>query len=94
MTVDGRTLTHIIDPRTGRPVEHGLGSVTVVHPACVTADAWATALYVLGEDEGFRYAERNGVAALFLTTTDEAVRRRATSRYRALSKAGTDPEGP
>ena len=43
-TVDGKTVTHILDPRTQSPVAHGLGSVSVVHPSCMKADAYATAL--------------------------------------------------
>ena len=43
----GRRYGHILDPRTGWPAE-GLLSVTVVTPRAVDADAWATALFVLG----------------------------------------------
>jgi thiamine biosynthesis lipoprotein len=63
---DGRTVTHIIDPRSGQPVSHGLGSVSVIAADCTEADALATALYVLGWDEGFEFAERSNIAALFL----------------------------
>jgi len=63
---DGRTVTHIIDPRSGQPVSHGLGSVSVIAADCTEADALATALYVLGWEEGFDLAEREGFAALFL----------------------------
>ena len=40
----GRRISHTIDPRSGRPVEHGLASVTVIRPTCAEADALATAL--------------------------------------------------
>ena len=49
---NGRRVQHIIDPRTGVPVEHGLASVTVVAQDCITADAYATALMVMGVKEG------------------------------------------
>ena len=49
---NGRRVQHIIDPRTGFPVEHGLASVTVVAQDCITADAYATALMVMGVKEG------------------------------------------
>lgn len=62
----GRRLSHTIDPRRGRPVEHTLASVSVVAPTCLEADAWATALNVLGPVEGLAAAEREGLAALFL----------------------------
>jgi thiamine biosynthesis lipoprotein len=63
---DGVRISHTIDGRTGRPVAHSLASVTVIHPSCTTADALATALNVLGPDEGRRLVEREGLAALFL----------------------------
>ena len=59
---EGRWLSHLIDPRTGRPVEHGLASVSVVHPEAVWADAWATALIVLGPERGPAVAAREGLA--------------------------------
>ncbi len=63
---DGRRYSHTIDPRTGRPVSHRLASVSVFDALCVRADGYATALMVLGEDEGLRFAVDNGLAALFL----------------------------
>lgn len=44
---DGRRLSHILDPRTGWPAQ-GLVSVTVIAPSAMSADAWATAFFVLG----------------------------------------------
>jgi len=54
--VDGRRYSHSIDPRTGHPVAHDLVSVTVVHPSAMLADAWATALTVLGAEQGMAVA--------------------------------------
>lgn len=64
--IDGRRISHTIDPRTGRPVSHDLASVTVVHASVAAADAWATALLVLGPGEGLALARREGLAALFI----------------------------
>lgn len=64
--VDGRRISHTIDPRTGRPVAHGLASVTVVHESAAEADAWATALMVLGPEAGLVLARQRGLAALFI----------------------------
>ena len=66
MDLDGKRYSHTIDPRTGRPVEHRLASVSVVHPSAMWADGLATALNVLGPEAGFELAEREGLAALFL----------------------------
>ena len=58
----GRDYAHTLDPRTGRPLDNGVASVTVLHPSCMLADAWATALTVLGP-AGMALAEREGLAA-------------------------------
>jgi thiamine biosynthesis lipoprotein len=65
--IGGRRVSHTIDPRSGRPVQHSLAAVTVVHSSVAAADAWATALMVLGPDEGMALARRQGLAALFIT---------------------------
>jgi len=62
----GRRWSHIIDPRSGRPVEHATASVTVVAADAMTADGLATALLVLGADAGLRFARRHDVAAYFI----------------------------
>ena len=54
--VDGQRVTHILDPRTGRPLAHRLASVTVIDALAVRADGFATALMVLGADEGMALA--------------------------------------
>ena len=66
----GERLTHVIDPRSGRPVQHGLASVSVVHARAAVADAWATALMVLGPGEGLRVAEAEGLAVYLIERTD------------------------
>ena len=62
----GRRLSHVLDPRTGQPVTHGLASVTVVAAGAARADALATAILVLGPEAGFRFAQDQGIAALLL----------------------------
>lgn len=64
--VDGRRVSHTMDPRSGAPLQGGLASVTVVAAHCVDADAYATALMVLGEDDGRALARRLGLDALFV----------------------------
>ncbi|MGB5817661.1 MAG: FAD:protein FMN transferase [Thermoanaerobaculia bacterium] len=63
--IDGRRISHTIDPRTGHPITHRFTSASVVTSECVQADAWATALLVLGPD-GIDLAEDLGLAAFFL----------------------------
>jgi thiamine biosynthesis lipoprotein len=45
----GRRVSHIIDGKTGKPIDHQLVAVTVLHESTMLADAWATALLVVGE---------------------------------------------
>jgi len=63
---DGRSYGHTIDPRTGWPVNHGVASVTVLHENCMMADAWSTALTVLGPARGMCIAEAKQLPALFV----------------------------
>ena len=67
---DGQVYSHTIDPRSGAPVSNGLASVTVVHEACMAADAWSTALTVLGPEAGLALAERLGLAVRFVSRAD------------------------
>lgn len=62
----GRRYGHTLDPRTGAPVTHSLASVTVIHDHCMQADAWATALTVLGPEAGPALARRLHLSALFV----------------------------
>lgn len=63
---DGVRISHTIDPHTGRPIAHRLASVSVIHDQCAIADAYATALMVMGPDKGYDFAQRKGLAALFI----------------------------
>jgi len=88
--VDGRRYSHTIDPRSGYPVAHALTAVTVVSDTAAMADALATALLVLGPDEGFEFAERASVAAAFLIREGDdelAIRRSTAFDARAVDKA-------
>jgi thiamine biosynthesis lipoprotein len=67
---DERRYTHTIDPRSGAPVEHAPVAVTVVARDAMHADAWATALTVLGEAAGMAVAEREGLAVRYLARVD------------------------
>ena len=63
---NGRHYSHTIDPRTGWPVDNGVISATVLHPSCMLADAWATALTVLGADAAQALAARHSIAAYLI----------------------------
>jgi thiamine biosynthesis lipoprotein len=62
----GLRLSHTMDPRRGAPLLTSPASVTVVARTCAEADAWATALMVLGAEAGADMARKQGLDALFL----------------------------
>ena len=70
VTVEGRQLSHTMDPRRGAPLLSSPASVTVIAPSCAEADAWATALMVVGPEAGAALASRQGLSALFLLRDD------------------------
>lgn len=70
-TVGGRTVSHTMDPRRGAPLVNDLASVSVLAPTAMAADAWATALMVLGCTRGAALADNLGLRALFVTIAGE-----------------------
>lgn len=64
--IDGIRYAHTIDPRRRGPLAGGPGAVTVLAQTCMAADAWATALLVLGPTAGGEIASRLGLEALFI----------------------------
>ncbi len=81
---DGTRYSHTIDPRTGRPVEHALASASVVHETCAIADAYATALMVLGPDDGLRWANENNIATLLLVYRGTELQEHPSTAFRDL----------
>ena len=65
------------------PVEHTLASVTVIHPEAAWADAWATALNVLGPVDGPALAEEQALAAYFNVRADEGFENFVSDPFRA-----------
>ena len=73
--VQGLRLSHTIDPARGAPLLSSPASVTVVARSCAAADAWATALMVLGPERGAAIARQCGIDVLFLMREDGASER-------------------
>lgn len=80
----GRRYSHILDAKTGKPVDHQTVSVTVVNDSPTMADAWSTALLCLGADKGKDIAEKAGIAALFITETDNGLAELTTSAWKTM----------
>ncbi|OZT74335.1 FAD:protein FMN transferase [Vreelandella boliviensis] len=79
--VDGQRFSHTIDPRTGRPVTHQLASVSVFHPSNAWADAWATALLVVGEEDAIQMALDNSLKVLMLVREGDEWRSIASPEF-------------
>ena len=80
----GQRYSHTFDARSGAPVRHSLAAVTVADAQVLNADGLSTLLMVLGPEEGYTFAERNGLAAFFIVRQGEGFVTRATPRFEAL----------
>ncbi len=64
---NGRKYHHILDPKTGYPVDNELAGVTVISESGIMSDALSTACFVLGTEKGSALAEAYGCKAVFVT---------------------------
>jgi thiamine biosynthesis lipoprotein len=88
---DGQRYCHELDPRTGTPIRHRLASVSVVASDCGFADAMATALIVLGPEQGYALAAAQNIAAYFIMREpDGSFTDRHTSAFAELG-VGASP---
>lgn len=69
--VEGKRYSHIIDPRTGYPVQNKVMSVTILAPGCLEADALATAVFVMGEEKGAEFIDQFDSVEVIIKTLDE-----------------------
>ena len=80
----GRRYAHRIDPRTGYPLDNAIASVTVLAARCMEADPLATALSVLGVDQGLHYAQQRGIGVLFIVRKGDGFEERTSPAFAAL----------
>ena len=84
--IGNQRVSHIIDPRTGLPAQIGDGvgelvSAAVLAPNCTQADALATAMFVLGEQQGRELANRHKITVLFLLQTGDEIKENASNSW-------------
>jgi thiamine biosynthesis lipoprotein len=85
--INGRRYSHVLNPRTGRPVDDPPAAVSVLHPSCMTADGLATALMVLGPDAGLKLARQLDLDVMFLdVTADGKLTEQCTGRFLETAK--------
>ena len=78
---DGQRFSHIIDPDTGKPINHKLVSVTVIHPSSMTADGLSTAMMLMGEEKAYAFAEEQDLAAYMIIKTDHGFVEQSTVKF-------------
>ncbi|AWH28372.1 FAD:protein FMN transferase [Stenotrophomonas sp. YAU14A_MKIMI4_1] len=83
-STDGQAYSHSLDPRTGMPVRQVAAAVTVVADDAMHADAWATALTVLGQAAGMALAEREGLAVRYLQRSTGGPQEHLSSAFQRL----------
>ncbi len=83
---DGQRFSHIIDPDTGKPINHNLVSVTVIYPSSMTADGLSTTLMVMGTEQGMKFAVENELAALFISKTEHGFTEKFTVKFKQYLK--------
>jgi thiamine biosynthesis lipoprotein len=81
---DYRRGEHTIDPRIGRPCGNGVASISVLHARAVEADAWASALSVLGPERGMALAAALGLAARMVIRRGKGVEERLSPALAAM----------
>lgn len=81
---DGRRYGHIIDPRTGQPVNNGCQAVSVIAPNCVLAGVLSTAAFILGPEAGLALIHEHGAVEACITTATARHQTRRFSSHVAL----------
>lgn len=81
--VDGKRYSHTIDPATGYPISHTLASVSVIADNCRDADAFATAMMVMGVEKSLALAEQQQLAVFLIEKTEQGFVEHSSSKFAA-----------
>ncbi|MGR4989011.1 FAD:protein FMN transferase [Vibrio rotiferianus] len=83
---NGVRYSHIINPKTGKPIHHKVVSVTVLDKSSMTADGLATGIMVLGEDQGLKIANEHNIPVFMIVKTDDGFKELASEAYKPFMK--------
>jgi thiamine biosynthesis lipoprotein len=78
----GKRLSHLIDPKSGKPITHKLASVSVIADTSAKSDAWATALIVMGEKMGMEVAKKQGLKVYMIVRSDDGFKSIMTKGFK------------
>jgi len=78
---NGIRYSHTIDPRTGMPITHKLASVTVIHSNCALADAYATAINVMGPTVGYDFALKENLIIYMIVKEETGFIEKLTPQF-------------
>ncbi|MAM87446.1 MAG: FAD:protein FMN transferase ApbE [unclassified Hahellaceae] len=81
---DGVRYSHTIDPRSGRPIQHALVSVSIVSDQSAVADAWATALMAVGPETAKTLSQSHNLAVLLIMMGSKGFETWTSPRLEAL----------
>lgn len=79
---EGVRYSHIINPQTGKPINHKVVSVTVLDKSSMTADGLATGLMVLGEDRGMKVANDKSIPVFMIVKSSDGFIELASDAYK------------
>jgi thiamine biosynthesis lipoprotein len=94
VTVGKTRLSHTMDPRRGAPLVAAPASVSVLSPACMLADAMATALMVMGEERGLVFAQAHKISALFLQRSSKGMIANGTGAFATADEEESVSDSP
>ena len=83
-TKNGIKYSHIINPKTGKPITHSTKSVTVIHENSMKADGWATAFLSIGSLEGLKIAEKEKIAVMFIDKINNNLTKFKSTEFKNL----------
>jgi len=94
---NGKRYSHILDGRTGKPIEHNTVVANAFIASSTLADAWSTALLCLGSDAGIKVANENNIAALFVDQVvnevgEQLIEKKSQAMDKLTSVKLEDPE--
>ena len=90
VNIDGKEYTHLIDPRTAHPVRNHIKSVTIITKTCADADAYATALLVMGKRRAIIFARKMKLAMYMLIEEDGVLKEITSEKFQELSGRGLE----